>query len=76
MAARTARMRATLPTELAVSQLNRLLLAVIIVLVDAAIFFVPLAALFIAYVLVANPPWVRDFLNGLASPPSGGDSSV
>lgn len=54
------------------SQLTRLLLALVIVVVDAAIFFVPLAALFVAYVIVANPPWVRDFLDGLDAPPSGG----
>ena len=58
------------------SQLNRLLLAVVIVVVDAAVFFLPLTALFVAYVLVVNPPWVRDFLNGLASPPSDGDSAA
>lgn len=58
------------------SQLSRLSLALVIIVVDAAIFFVPLAALFVAYVIVVNPPWVRDFLNGLASPPSGGDSGA
>lgn len=54
------------------SQLTRLLLALVIVVVDAAIFFVPLAALFVAYVIVANPPWVRDFLERLDAPPGGG----
>jgi len=57
-----------------VSQLSRLLLALVIVVVDAAIFFVPLAALFIAYVIVANPPWVRDFLHGLDGPPRDGNA--
>jgi hypothetical protein len=47
------------------SQLNRLLLALGIVIVDAAAFIVPLAALFLAYVIVVNPPWFRDFINGL-----------
>ena len=50
------------------SPLNRLMLAVTIVIVDAAIFFLPLAALFIAYVIVVNPPWVRDFLRRLDDP--------
>ena len=50
------------------SQVSRLLLAVVIVLVDWAVFFVPLAALFIAYVITTNPPWVRDFLNRLDGP--------
>jgi hypothetical protein len=40
-------------------------LALIIVVVDWALFFVPLCALFIAYVITTNPPWVRGFLNGL-----------
>lgn len=47
------------------SQLQRLLLAVGIVAVDAVAFVVPLAALFLAYVIVTNPRWFRDFLNGL-----------
>lgn len=44
---------------------ERLILAVAIVVVDWAMFFLPLAALFVAYVLVANPPWVREFLGRL-----------
>jgi hypothetical protein len=40
-------------------------LALLIVLVDWAVFFLPLAALFIAYVIVTNPPGVRAFLNSL-----------
>ena len=47
------------------SQSSRLILALLIVLVDWAVFFLPLAALFIAYVIVTNPPGVRDFLNRL-----------
>ncbi len=44
---------------------ERLVLALAIVVVDWAVFFLPLTALFVAYVLLANPPWVRDFLNRL-----------
>ncbi len=51
--------------ESAVNQLQRLLLAIAIIAVDAALFVVPFAALFLAYVIVANPKWFRDFLNGL-----------
>lgn len=52
------------------SPLTRLLLALVVILVDWIVFFVPLGSLFIAYVLVTNPPWVRAFLNGLdAAPP-------
>jgi hypothetical protein len=52
-----------------VSQSSRLLLALVIVLVDWAVFFVPLSALFIAYVIITNPPAVRDFLNRLDAGP-------
>jgi hypothetical protein len=43
-----------------------LILALAIVLVDWAVFFLPLAALFVAYVIVVNPPWVRSFLDASA----------
>jgi hypothetical protein len=52
-----------------VSQSSRLILALVIVLVDWAVFFVPLSALFIAYVIVTNPPAVREFLNRLDAGP-------
>ena len=42
--------------------MQRLLLALAIIVVDAALFVVPLAALFLAYVIVVNPKWFRDFL--------------
>ncbi|HEX6995952.1 MAG TPA: hypothetical protein VF339_17610 [Gammaproteobacteria bacterium] len=47
---------------------NRLLLALAILIVDAVVFVIPLGALFIAYVILANPPWVRDFLARLDVP--------
>lgn len=51
------------------SQSSRLLLALLIVLVDWAVFFLPLSALFIAYVITTNPPGVREFLNKLDAGP-------
>jgi hypothetical protein len=48
-----------------VSSFQRLLLALAIIAVDAALFVVPVAALFLAYVIVMNPKWFRDFLNRL-----------
>jgi hypothetical protein len=54
------------------SQLQRLVLALGIVVIDAVAFVVPLAALFLAYVIIVNPPWFRDFLNDLDRPRSGG----
>jgi hypothetical protein len=44
---------------------KRLLLASGIILLDLAIFFFPLSAFFLAYVIIYNPPWVREFLKGL-----------
>lgn len=38
---------------------ERLIWALLIVIVDAAAFAVPLAALLIAYLLLARPPWFR-----------------
>ena len=40
----------------------RILLAVAAVLLDTLVFFLPLGAVFLAYLLVANPAWFREFL--------------
>lgn len=45
---------------------KRVLLGVGIVLLDAAVFFLPLAAFFLAYILIFNPPWFREFLSNSA----------
>ena len=44
---------------------KRALLAAAILLLDTAVFFVPLTAIFLAYILLFNPPWARTFLKGL-----------
>ena len=44
---------------------KRLLLALGVLLLDLVIFFLPLTAIFLAYVIIYNPPWVKDFLEGL-----------
>ena len=44
---------------------ERLIWALLIVIVDAAAFAVPLAALLIAYVLLARPLWFRDWVERL-----------
>lgn len=44
---------------------QRILLALIILLVDLAVFFLPLSAIFLAYILLANPAWFRRFLETL-----------
>jgi len=41
---------------------DRLAWALLVVVVDTAAFAVPLAALLLAYVLVARPPWFRDWV--------------
>ena len=45
-----------------------LLLAAAIVLVDLVAFFLPFTALLLAYVIIFNPPWFRDFINNLEGP--------
>ena len=47
---------------------KRILICVGILLLDLAVFFLPLTALFLIYILIANPPWFRDFLNSLDKP--------
>jgi hypothetical protein len=52
------------------TMIQRVLLAIGILAVDIAIFFLPLTAFFLIYVLISNPPWFRDFLNNLDGPTS------
>lgn len=40
----------------------RLVWALLIVVADTAAFAVPLAAFLLDYVLLARPPWIRDWL--------------
>lgn len=47
---------------------QRYILAGVILAADLIVFFLPLAAIFLAYVLVFNPPWFRDFINHLDEP--------
>ena len=41
---------------------ERLVWALIIVIVDTAVFAIPLAALVVAYVLIARPRWFREWV--------------
>jgi hypothetical protein len=43
----------------------RIVVALVILIVDAVVFYLPLTALFLAYILIWNPAWFRDFLNSL-----------
>lgn len=44
---------------------NRVLIGVGILLVDLIVFFLPLTAIFLIYIVIYNPPWFRKFLNDL-----------
>jgi hypothetical protein len=46
----------------------RILLAALLLLLDLIVFFFPISAVFIAYVIIFNPPWFKDFINGLDKP--------
>lgn len=50
------------------SKIQRVALAVGIVLLDSLVFFIPLTALFLGYVIVVNPPWFKEFLMKLDGP--------
>jgi hypothetical protein len=43
----------------------RVLLALGVIVLDLAVFFVPLTAFFLAYIFIYNPPWFREFINSL-----------
>ena len=43
----------------------RILICFGILLIDLAVFFIPLTALFLIYIILANPPWFREFLQKL-----------
>ena len=44
---------------------HRVLLAVGVLALDLVVFFLPLSALFLAYVFIYNPPWFRELINSL-----------
>ena len=47
---------------------QRVLLAVSVLALDVVVFFLPLAAFFLAYVLIFNPSWFREFIDRLDEP--------
>ncbi len=50
---------------------KRILLSLGILLVDLIIFFFPLTAVFLIYIVLYNPAWFRNFLNNLDSQGTG-----
>ncbi|MBW2066846.1 MAG: hypothetical protein JRJ03_18205 [Deltaproteobacteria bacterium] len=53
---------------------KRILLGIGVLIIDLAIFFLPLTAIFLAYIFIYNPPWFREFLNNLDATSSGVES--
>jgi hypothetical protein len=54
--------------EKVMSWIKRILLCMGILAADLALFFLPLPALFLIYIILFNPPWFRGYLNNLAKP--------
>ena len=48
---------------------ERLILALAVVAIDAIVFVVPVAGLFVAYVIVARPPWFQGWVAALYAKP-------
>ena len=46
----------------------RILLAALVLLLDLVVFFFPITAVFIAYVIIFNPPWFKEFIRRLDQP--------
>ena len=47
---------------------QRIALAAVVLIVDLVVFFLPLSAIFIGYILIVNPPWFRQFLERSGRP--------
>ncbi len=45
---------------------HRIVICIGIILLDLVVFFLPLSALFLVYILLVNPPWFRQYLQKLA----------
>jgi hypothetical protein len=52
----------------------RIAIAILVVALDAAVFVVPLAGLFVAYVIVARPPWFPEWVKLLYADGDGAAS--
>ena len=46
---------------------QRIILSAGILLLDVIVFFLPLSAVFLVYIIMVNPIWFRDFLQKLDS---------
>lgn len=50
------------------SKKQRILICVLILVLDLTVFFLPLTAIFLVYIILKNPPWFREFLQQLDYP--------
>jgi hypothetical protein len=50
------------------TMVQRTILATLVLLVDLAVFFFPLTAVFLAYIILFNPLWFREFLERIDQP--------
>ena len=66
--------------DIAMKMTHRVLIALGVLALDLVVFFLPLTALFLAYVFIYNPPWFRDLINSLdggqEGKPQGGDQGT
>lgn len=51
-----------------ISMAQRTVLAALVLLVDLVVFFFPLTAVFLAYIILFNPLWFREFLDRIEQP--------
>ena len=51
-----------------ISMVQRAVLAALVLLVDLVVVFFPLTAVFLAYIILFNPLWFRDFLDRIEQP--------
>ncbi|MGD2038433.1 MAG: hypothetical protein PVH28_11150 [Desulfobacterales bacterium] len=47
------------------SKKQRVMICVMILVLDLVVFFLPLTAIFLVYIILINPPWFREFLQRL-----------
>ncbi len=47
---------------------KRLILALSLLVFDLVVFFLPLSAILLGYVIMFNPPWAREFMDRLGKP--------
>jgi len=55
------------------SRQKRLILASGVILIDLVVFFLPLVAFFLAFIIVYNPSWAKRFLERLDEQAGSGE---